>query len=152
MILLSVKDHQHIILPFRDVTLFRHLIKRVPGLRPGIAYGDNWRVSVFFVATISYTQIMVGWVGAPKGAPVSYAPVTPTLLSSPPAKLAFPVWKLSIAYGGCHHGYDPCLSKPELCIIADKVVTSSLAVASISANNTKMSFKKLRLLNALPIY
>ncbi len=37
---------------------------------------------------------MVGWSARhPKGAPVSvwFTPVTPTLLSSPPAKLAFPV-------------------------------------------------------------
>ncbi len=71
VILLSVKRRNTLILQFRDVTLFRHLIKRVPGLASGIAYGDNGRVSVFLLLQLSYTQIMVGWVGAPKGAPVS---------------------------------------------------------------------------------
>ncbi len=91
VILLSVKRQNTLILQFRDVTLFRHLIKRVPGLASGIAYGDNGRVSVFLLLQLSYTQIMVGWVGHRKVRRFPYAPVTPTLLSSPPAKLAFPV-------------------------------------------------------------
>ena len=72
VILLSVKDHQHIdsAIPGRYTVQAPYKAGAGIGV-PGIAYGDNWRVSVFLLLQLSYTQIMVGWVGAPKGAPVS---------------------------------------------------------------------------------
>ncbi len=39
VIFVECEAREHVILQFRDVTLFRHLIKRVPGLASGIAYG-----------------------------------------------------------------------------------------------------------------
>ncbi|WP_438839184.1 ash family protein [Brenneria tiliae] len=46
--------------------------------------GDETPTRLFLCRAFSYTQIMVGWAGAPQGAPVSVRPVVPTPFSPPP--------------------------------------------------------------------
>ena len=60
------------ILPFRDVTLFSAPYKAGAGI--GVLELHTATIGAlasFLLLQLSYTQIMVGWVGAPKGAPVS---------------------------------------------------------------------------------
>ncbi|END7472766.1 ash family protein [Escherichia coli] len=72
VILLSVKDHQHIdsAIPGRYTVQAPH--------KAGVGIGvlelhtaTIGALASFLLLQLSYTQIMVGWVGAPKGAPVS---------------------------------------------------------------------------------
>ncbi len=131
-----------LILQFRDVTLFQHLIKRGRDLHPGIAYGDIWRASVFFSSALTHARIMVGWVGEPKGSRFPYAPVVQTLFSPPPARFDLRWWKLSIAYGGCHHGYSPTSPFLKIEIVNGKAVIFSLQLPATSSACTRTSLTK----------
>lgn len=92
VILLSVKDHQHI----DSAIPGRYTVQAPYKAGAGIGVLELHTATIgalasFLLLQLSYTQIMVGWVGHRKVRRFPYAPVTPTLLSSPPAKLAFPV-------------------------------------------------------------
>ncbi len=73
VILLSVKDHQHI-----DSAIPGRYTVQAP-YKAGVGIGVlelhtatiGALASFLLLQQLSYTQIMVGWVGAPKGAPVS---------------------------------------------------------------------------------
>ena len=72
VILLSVTDHQHI-----DSAIPGRYTVQAP-YKAGVGIGVlEWHTATigalasFLLLQLSYTQIMVGWVGAPKGAPVS---------------------------------------------------------------------------------
>lgn len=72
VILLSVKDHQHI-----DSAIPGRYTVQAP-YKAGAGIGvlelhtaTMGALASFLLLQLSYTQIMVGWVGAPKGAPVS---------------------------------------------------------------------------------
>lgn len=72
VILLSVKDHQHI-----DSAIPGRYTAQAP-YKAGVGIGvlelhtaTIGALASFLLLQLSYTQIMVGWVGAPKGAPVS---------------------------------------------------------------------------------
>ncbi|MBJ5686605.1 ash family protein [Salmonella enterica subsp. enterica serovar London] len=72
MILLSVKDHQHI-----DSAIPGRYTVQAP-YKAGAGIGvlellsaTNDAPASFLLSQLGYIQIMVGWVGAPKGAPVS---------------------------------------------------------------------------------
>ncbi|EMV5521473.1 ash family protein [Escherichia coli] len=72
VILLSVKDHQHI-----DSAIPGRYTVQAP-YKTGVGIGvlelhtaTIGALASFLLLQLSYTQIMVGWVGAPKGAPVS---------------------------------------------------------------------------------
>ena len=72
VILLSVKDHQHI-----DSAIPGRYTVQAP-YKAGVGIGvlelhtaTIGALASFLLLQLSYTQIMVGWVGAPKGAPVS---------------------------------------------------------------------------------
>lgn len=72
VILLSVKDHQHI-----DSAIPGRYTVQAP-YKAGVGIGvlelhtaTIDALASFLLLQLSYTQIMVGWVGAPKGAPVS---------------------------------------------------------------------------------
>ncbi|WP_340514639.1 Rha family phage regulatory protein [Escherichia coli] len=98
----------------------------------------------FLLLQLSYTQIMVGWVGAPKGAPVSVCAGYAN-----PAQ--FTTSEIGVSGGGSYPLHTeaaimatiPALVQPELCIIADKVVTSSLAVASYFGKQHKNVIQKI---------
>ena len=109
VILLSVKDHQHI-----DSAIPGRYTVQAP-----YKAGDGIGVTELHTATMGalasfccYSSAIpklwwAGW-GAPKGAPVSvcagYANPAPVHHQR---NWRFRWWKLSIAYGGCHHGYCP---------------------------------------------
>ncbi len=95
---------------------------------------------------------MVGRAGASKDAPGHVRPVTPTLYVSPPLWLASQWWVFKIRTWGCHYGNHPYPTHPKIDVIHGKAVTSSLAVANISASSTKTLFKKSRRLSALWIH
>ena len=72
VILLSVKDHQHI-----DSAIPGRYTVQAP-YKAGVGIGvlelhtaTIGALASFLLLQLSYTQIMVGWTGAPKGAPVS---------------------------------------------------------------------------------
>lgn len=72
VILLSVKDHQHI-----DSAIPGRYTVQAP-YKAGVGIGvlelhtaTIGALASFLLLQLSYTQIMVGWAGAPKGAPVS---------------------------------------------------------------------------------
>ncbi|EBA3897561.1 ash family protein [Salmonella enterica] len=72
VILLSVKDHQHI-----DSAIPGRYTVQAP-YKAGVGIGvlelhtaTIGALASFLLLQLSYIQIMVGWVGAPKGAPVS---------------------------------------------------------------------------------
>ena len=72
MILLSVKDHQHI----DSAIPGRYTVQAPYKAGAGIGVLELHTATIgalasFLLLQLSYTQIMVGWVGAPKGAPVS---------------------------------------------------------------------------------
>ncbi|TGB72187.1 ash family protein [Escherichia sp. E4702] len=72
VILLSVKDHQHI----DSAILGRYTVQAPYKAGAGIGVLELHTATIgalasFLLLQLSYTQIMVGWVGAPKGAPVS---------------------------------------------------------------------------------
>ncbi|HHZ5870128.1 TPA: ash family protein [Escherichia coli] len=72
VILLSVKDHQHI----DSAIPGRYTVQTPYKAGAGIGVLELHTATIgalasFLLLQLSYTQIMVGWVGAPKGAPVS---------------------------------------------------------------------------------
>ncbi|EEY8810559.1 ash family protein [Escherichia coli] len=72
VILLSVKDHQHI----DSAIPGRYTVQTPYKAGDGIGVLELHTATMgalasFLLLQLSYTQIMVGWVGAPKGAPVS---------------------------------------------------------------------------------
>ncbi|HGY9419300.1 ash family protein [Escherichia coli] len=72
VILLSVKDHQHI----DSAIPGRYTVQAPYKVGVGIGVLELHTATIgalasFLLLQLSYTQIMVGWVGAPKGAPVS---------------------------------------------------------------------------------
>jgi hypothetical protein len=101
VILLSVKDHQHI-----DSAIPGRYTVQAP-YKAGVGIGvlelhtaTIGALASFLLLQLSYTQIMVG------------AGFRMRRLRQPCSvhhqrNWRFRWWKLSIAYGGCHHGYDP---------------------------------------------
>ncbi|EHX1471633.1 Rha family transcriptional regulator [Escherichia coli] len=98
----------------------------------------------FLSSASAHTKIMVGWTGAPKGAPVSdnagYA-----------NPVQFTTSEIGVSGGEGNSLLSeaaimatiPALVQPELCIIAGKVVTSSLAVASYFGKQHKNVIQKI---------
>ena len=145
VILLSVKDHQHI-----DSAIPGRYTVQAP-YKAGVGIGVLEMLSAIYDAPASFlssasvhTQIMVGWTGAPKGAPVSdnagYA-----------NPVQFTTSEIGVSGGGSYPLHTeaaimatiPALVQPELFIIADKVVTSSLAVASYFGKQHKNVIQKI---------
>ncbi|EFF9465768.1 peptidase [Escherichia coli] len=145
VILLSVKDHQHI-----DSAIPGRYTVQAP-YKAGVGIGvlelhtaTIGALASFLLLQLSYTQIMVGWVGAPKGAPVSVCAGYAN-----PAQ--FTTSEIGVSGGGSYPLHTeaaimatiPALVQPELFIIADKVVTSSLAVASYFGKQHKNVIQKI---------
>ncbi|HDJ1044448.1 TPA: ash family protein, partial [Escherichia coli] len=145
VILLSVKDHQHI----DSAIPGRYTVQAPYKAGAGIGVLELHTATIgalasFLLLQLSYTQIMVGWVGAPKGAPVSVCAGYAN-----PAQ--FTTSEIGVSGGGSYPLHTeaaimatiPALVQPELCIIADKVVTSSLAVASYFGKQHKNVIQKI---------
>ncbi|EIK8018341.1 Rha family transcriptional regulator [Salmonella enterica] len=105
----------------------------------------------FLLSQLGYIQIMVGWVGAPKGAPVSdnagYAN---------PAQ--FTTSEIGVSGGGVTSKLSeaaimatvPTLAQPEISVINGQAVTSSLAVADYFTKRHDDVLKKIRALDCSP--
>lgn len=105
----------------------------------------------FLLSQLGYIQIMVGWVGAPKGAPVSdnagYAN---------PAQ--FTTSEIGVSGGGVTSKLSeaaimatvPTLAQPEISVINGQAVTSSLAVADYFTKRHDDVLKKIRSLDCSP--
>ncbi|EQB4595039.1 Rha family transcriptional regulator [Escherichia coli] len=145
VILLSVKGHQHI----DSAIPGRYTVQAPYKAGAGIGVLELHTATIgalasFLLLQLSYTQIMVGWVGAPKGAPVSVCAGYAN-----PAQ--FTTSEIGVSGGGSYPLHTeaaimatiPALVQPELCIIADKVVTSSLAVASYFGKQHKNVIQKI---------
>ncbi len=145
VILLSAKNHQHI-----DSVIPGRYTVQAP-YKAGAGIGVLEMLSAIYDAPASFlssasahTQIMVGWTGAPKGAPVSdnagYA-----------NPVQFTTSEIGVSGGEGNSLLSeaaimatiPALVQPELCIIAGKVVTSSLAVASYFGKQHKNVIQKI---------
>ncbi|EAR8448840.1 peptidase [Salmonella enterica] len=145
VILLSVKRQEHI-----DSAIPGRYTVQAP-YKAGAGIGvlelhtaTMGALASFLLLQLSYTQIMVGWVGAPKGAPVSVCAGYAN-----PAQ--FTTSEIGVSGGGSYPLHTeaaimatiPALVQPELCIIAGKVVTSSLAVASYFGKQHKNVIQKI---------
>ena len=98
----------------------------------------------FLLSQLSYTQIMVGWVGAPKGAPVSdnagYAN---------PAQLT--TSEIGVSGGGVKSQLSevaimatiPAISQPEITVINGQAVTSSISIADYFVKRHKDVLRKI---------
>ncbi|GDJ31578.1 peptidase [Escherichia coli] len=101
----------------------------------------------FLLLQLSYTQIMVGWVGAPKGAPVSVCAGYAN-----PAQ--FTTSEIGVSGGGSYPLHTeaaimatiPTLTQPEIAIVDGQAVTSSLAVANFFSKRHDDVLKKIRTL------
>ncbi|EHH4729159.1 peptidase [Salmonella enterica subsp. enterica serovar Dublin] len=145
VILLSVKRQEHIdsAIPGRYTVQAPHKAGAGIGVLE-LHTATMGALASFLLLKLSYTQIMVGWVGAPKGAPVSVCAGYAN-----PAQ--FTTSEIGVSGGGSYPLHTeaaimatiPALVQPELCIIAGKVVTSSLAVASYFGKQHKNVIQKI---------
>ncbi|MBJ4016019.1 Rha family transcriptional regulator, partial [Salmonella enterica subsp. enterica serovar Meleagridis] len=152
VILLSVKDHQHIdsAIPGRYTVQAPHKAGAGIGVLE-LHTATMGALASFLLLQLSYTQIMVGWVGAPKGAPVSdnagYAN---------PAQ--FTTSEIGVSGGGVTSKLSeaaimatvPTLAQPEISVINGQAVTSSLAVADYFTKRHDDVLKKIRALDCSP--
>ncbi|EBP7484857.1 hypothetical protein AHN03_08020 [Salmonella enterica subsp. enterica] len=145
VVLLSVKRQEHI----DSAITGRYTVQAPHKAGAGIGVLELHTATMgalasFLLLQLSYTQIMVGWVGAPKGAPVSVCAGYAN-----PAQ--FTTSEIGVSGGGSYPLHTeaaimatiPALVQPELCIIAGKVVTSSLAVASYFGKQHKNVIQKI---------
>lgn len=148
VILLSVKDHQHI-----DSAIPGRYTVQAP-YKAGVGIGvlelhtaTIGALASFLLLQLSYTQIMVGWVGAPKGAPVSVCAGYAN-----PAQ--FTTSEIGVSGGGSYPLHTeaaimatiPALTQPEIAIVDGQAVTSSLAVANFFSKRHDDVLKKIRTL------
>ena len=148
VILLSVKDHQHI----DSAILGRYTVQAPYKAGAGIGVleihtATNDAPASFLLSHPGYIQIMVGWVGAPQGAPVSVCAGYAN-----PAQ--FTTSEIGVSGGGRFLPHTeaaimatiPALTQPEISIINGQVVTSSLAVACYFSKRHDDVLKKIRAL------
>ncbi|EON9061680.1 Rha family transcriptional regulator [Escherichia coli] len=105
----------------------------------------------FLSSASAHTQIMVGWTGAPKGAPVSdnagYA-----------NPVQFTTSEIGVSGGEGNSLLSeaaimatiPTLTQPEIAIVDGQAVTSSLAVADFFSKRHDDVLKKIRILDCSP--
>ncbi|WP_243763583.1 Rha family transcriptional regulator [Salmonella sp. 32082101-2017-00322-FB-01-SM-01] len=152
VILLSVKRQEHIdsAIPGRYTVQAPHKAGAGIGVLELLSATNDAPAS-FLLSQLGYIQIMVGWVGAPKGAPVSdnagYAN---------PAQ--FTTSEIGVSGGGVTSKLSeaaimatvPTLAQPEISVINGQAVTSSLAVADYFTKRHDDVLKKIRALDCSP--
>ncbi|EIV0129974.1 Rha family transcriptional regulator [Escherichia coli] len=98
----------------------------------------------FLSSALTHTRIMVGWAGEPKGSPVSVDAGSSNPVQSTTSEIgtsgggSFPQSTEAAIMATV-----PALVQPELCIVAGKVVTSSLSVASYFRKQHKNVIQKI---------
>ncbi|MBV4870806.1 Rha family transcriptional regulator [Escherichia coli] len=145
VILLSVKEHQHI----DSASPGRYTVpapyKAGAGIStPELSTAIYDAPASFLSSTLTHARIMVGWAGEPKGSPVSVDAGSANPVQSATSEI-------STSGGGSFPQSTevaimatiPALVQPELCIVAGKVVTSSLSVASYFRKQHKNVIQKI---------
>ncbi|HHX9830544.1 TPA: Rha family transcriptional regulator, partial [Salmonella enterica subsp. enterica serovar Weltevreden] len=152
VILLSVKRQEHIdsAIPGRYTVQAPHKAGAGIGVLE-LHTATMGALASFLLLHLSYTQIMVGWVGAPKGAPVSVCAGYAN-----PAQ--FTTSEIGVSGGGSYPLHTeaaimatvPTLAQPEISVINGQAVTSSLAVADYFTKRHDDVLKKIRALDCSP--
>lgn len=152
VILLSVKDHQHIdsAIPGRYTAQAPYKAGAGIGvLKLSTAMYDA--PASFLSSAFAHIQIMVGWAGAPKGAPVS----VDAGYANP---VQFTTSEIGVSGGGSFSlsteaaimATIPALTQPEITIDNGQAVTTSLAVANFFSKRHDDVLKKIRTLDCSP--
>ncbi|HFJ0960380.1 TPA: Rha family transcriptional regulator [Salmonella enterica] len=152
VILLSVKRQEHIdsAIPGRYTVQASYKAGAGIGVLELLSATNDAPAS-FLLSQLGYIQIMVGWVGAPKGAPVSVCAGYAN-----PAQ--FTTSEIGVSGGGSYPLHTeaaimatvPTLAQPEISVINGQVVTSSLALADYFTKRHDDVLKKIRALDCSP--
>ncbi|EPY0588448.1 Rha family phage regulatory protein [Escherichia coli] len=152
VILLSAKRHQHIdsAIPGRYTVSAPYKAGAGIGvLKLSTAMYDA--PASFLSSAFAHIQIMVGWAGAPKGAPVS----VDAGYANP---VQFTTSEIGVSCGGSFSlsteaaimATIPALTQPEITIDNGQAVTTSLAVANFFSKRHDDVLKKIRTLDCSP--
>ncbi|HBA5198648.1 TPA: peptidase [Escherichia coli] len=148
VILLSVKDHQHI-----DSAIPGRYTVQAP-YKAGAGIGVLELIKAIYDAPASFLssafahiKVMVGWAGASKDAPVS-------LITGYANPVQFTTSEIGVSGGGSISPIKeaaimatiPTLTQPEIAIVDGQAVTSSLAVANFFSKRHDDVLKKIRTL------
>nr|WP_248785102.1 Rha family phage regulatory protein [Escherichia coli] len=148
VILLSVKDHQHI-----DSAIPGRYTAQAPykagagGLSPELSTAIYDAPASFLSSALTHARIMVGWAGEPKGSPVSVDAGTANPVQSATSEFrssgggSFPQSTEAAIMATI-----PTLTQPEIAIVDGQAVTSSLAVANFFSKRHDDVLKKIRTL------
>ncbi|EOO1923199.1 Rha family transcriptional regulator [Escherichia coli] len=148
MILLSVKDHQHI-----DSAIPGRYTAQAPykagagGRSPELSTAIYDAPASFLSSALTHARIMVGWAGEPKGSPVSVDAGTANPVQSAASEFrssgggSFPQSTEAAIMATI-----PTLTQPEIAIVDGQAVTSSLAVANFFSKRHDDVLKKIRTL------
>ncbi|HBQ4169529.1 TPA: Rha family transcriptional regulator [Escherichia coli] len=148
MILLSVKDHQHIDsgIPGR-YTVQAPYKAGAGGRSPELSTAIYDAPASFLSSALTHARIMVGWAGEPKGSPVSVDAGTANPVQSATSEFrssgggSFPQSTEAAIMATI-----PTLTQPEIAIVDGQAVTSSLAVANFFSKRHDDVLKKIRTL------
>ncbi|WP_394739464.1 Rha family transcriptional regulator [Escherichia coli] len=148
VILLSVKDHQHI-----DSSIPGRYTAQAPykagagGRSPELSTAIYDAPASFLSSALTHARIMVGWAGEPKGSPVSVDAGTANPVQSATSEFrssgggSFPQSTEAAIMATI-----PTLTQPEIAIVDGQAVTSSLAVANFFSKRHDDVLKKIRTL------
>ncbi|HHP3185454.1 TPA: Rha family transcriptional regulator [Escherichia coli] len=152
VILLSVKDHQHIdsAIPGRYTVLAPY--KAGAGREnPEFTKAHNRALAVFLCHEQHYAQIMVGRAGPTSVGPGSLVTgFSPLYVSPPIAVRSLGGELLKITKEAAIMATIPTLTQPEIAIVDGQAVTSSLAVADFFSKRHDDVLKKIRILDCSP--
>nr|WP_241216676.1 Rha family phage regulatory protein [Escherichia albertii] len=148
VILLSVKDHQHIdsVIPGR-YTVQAPYKAGAGGRSPELSTAIYDAPASFLSSALTHARIMVGWAGEPKGSPVSVDAGTANPVQSATSEFrssgggSFPQSTEAAIMATI-----PTLTQPEIAIVDGQAVTSSLAVANFFSKRHDDVLKKIRTL------
>ncbi|EPA8579653.1 Rha family transcriptional regulator [Escherichia coli] len=148
VILLSVKDHQHIDsgIPGR-YTVQAPYKAGAGGRSPELSTAIYDAPASFLSSALTHARIMVGWAGEPKGSPVSVDAGTANPVQSATSEFrssgggSFPQSTEAAIMATI-----PTLTQPEIAIVDGQAVTSSLAVANFFSKRHDDVLKKIRTL------
>ncbi|HCN3974345.1 TPA: Rha family transcriptional regulator [Escherichia coli] len=152
VILLSVKDHQHIDSGIPGRYTVQAPYKAGAGIStPELSTAIYDAPASFLSSTLTHARIMVGWAGEPKGSPVSVDAGSANPVQSATSEI-------STSGGGSFPQSTeaaimatiPALTQPEITIINGQAVTSSLAVAYYFSKRHDDVLKKIRFLDCSP--
>ncbi|EHI0462951.1 peptidase [Escherichia coli] len=148
VILLSVKEHQHIdsAIPGR-YTVPAPYKAGAGGRSPELHTAIYDAPASFLSSALTHARIMVGWAGEPKGSPVSVCAGTANPVQSATSEFrssgggSYPLHTEAAIMATI-----PTLTQPEIAIVDGQAVTSSLAVANFFSKRHDDVLKKIRTL------